>query len=68
MILIVVPDGWPCSLEDCPPGFFVFQNQLCFKTEYGGAEMQYFNSGGEHFVIRGIEVTPVSALWKEEEE
>jgi len=23
-VLQIVPAGWPCTLEDCPPGLFVF--------------------------------------------
>lgn len=33
--LILVPEGWPCTLRECPPGNFVLNDQLCFKTEYG---------------------------------
>ena len=26
--------GKPCTLADCPPGLFLFDGNLCFKTEY----------------------------------
>lgn len=32
--LVLVPAGWPCSLHECPPGFFLHENTVCFKTEY----------------------------------
>jgi len=32
--LILEPDGWPCSIRECPPGFFLHGDSLCFKTEY----------------------------------
>ena len=37
--LIIKPEGWECKLKDCPPGFFMFRNNLCFKTEYGANGM-----------------------------
>jgi len=30
----IVPEGWPCSYEDCPPGLFMVDGTLCCKTEY----------------------------------
>lgn len=32
--LILEPAGWPCSLRECPPGLFLFENSIYFKTEY----------------------------------
>ena len=43
--LHLVPYGFPCSLEACEPGFFVFENTLCFKDEYGG----FYCENGEAF-------------------
>ena len=64
--LKIVPDGWPCSLLECPPGFFVCDGQLCFKTEYGDCEC--YNSAGETFCRENsIEVQPVAAEWQDEE-
>ena len=31
---LIVPTGWPCTLGDCPPGPFIFDSRLCFKSEY----------------------------------
>jgi len=36
--LVVEPSGWPCKLRECPPGHFVYEESLCFKTEYGSME------------------------------
>ena len=44
--LIIEPNGWPCFLEECPPGFFMFQDSLCFKSEYGDEQ---FCESGEMF-------------------
>lgn len=38
MKMIINPEGWPCKLKDCPPGFFVWEGNLCFKTEYKAME------------------------------
>lgn len=35
--LIILPNGFPCSLGECEPGFFIHENNLCFKDEYRGA-------------------------------
>jgi len=37
--LVLEPYGWPCSLGDCPPGPFLYENTVCFKTEYGAMEL-----------------------------
>lgn len=43
--LHIIPNGFPCSLSECEPGFFIYENNLCFKDEYGG----YYCSSGEAF-------------------
>jgi len=55
-ILILEPNGWPCTLEECPPGFFVTCEEygsLCFKSEYtmgiNDHRIQAFNCAGEFF-------------------
>lgn len=30
----IIPKGWPCSLDECPPGVFAKDGSLGFKTEY----------------------------------
>lgn len=62
----VVPDGWACMIEECPPGFFWYEGQLCFKSEYG-AEMQYYCSSGESFWPREVKVQPVTYVEEEDE-
>lgn len=37
----------PCKLKFCEPGLFVFDGELCFKTEYGNR--CYCVSTGERF-------------------
>lgn len=73
--LEIVPKGWSCTVEECPPGHFVYQDQLCFKTEYrgdksisvgGNDDIEVFCCSGEHFCPRNITVQPVSYQWEEE--
>lgn len=76
--LIIKPDGWPCTLAECPPGFFVFEGWLGFKSEYGddSDKMEVFNSGGEafwggvsgHEARAALVVQPVVAEWEEHKE
>jgi hypothetical protein len=34
--VMLVPNGWPCTLAACPPGPFTdVEGHLGFKTEYG---------------------------------
>jgi hypothetical protein len=54
--VIIVPDGWMCMIEECPPGFFMYEGQLCFKSEYGMSDI--FCSSGEYFMPRNIMVQP----------
>lgn len=42
---VIVPDGWIRTFEECPPGFFMVQDDLqrhdpdlCFKSEYSNDE------------------------------
>ena len=70
--LMMVPVGWPCTLRQCPPGHFVCDGQLCFKTEYAkngdAGQSEAFNSAGE--MLSGgedVAVQPVEAQWVEDE-
>lgn len=41
-----------CKLSDCPPGLFLFNGGVCFKSEYstaGGSPDAYVVSSGEYF-------------------
>lgn len=64
--LVVEPDGWECSIEECPPGHFVFDDRLCFKSEYGTNDggIEVFCETGEAFVKRTVIVQPVMAHWE----
>lgn len=69
----IQPDGWPVKIEECPPGHFMYEDQLCFKSEYMTSESDYkdievFNSGGEYFMPREVLVQPVTYEITEEEE
>ena len=58
----IIPDGWECLIEECPPGHFMYEDQLCFKTEYGkeDGDIEVYCSSGETFMPRKIKVQPVS--------
>lgn len=43
--LILEPEGWPCCLCECPPGLFLYKDDVCFKDEYGEAGNSYCSSG-----------------------
>jgi len=61
--IIVTPDGWMCKLSDCPPGFFMYEGNLCFKTKYrnlDGNEQVYFDSGETFCVPNNPMVQPVN--------
>lgn len=71
--ITVEPNGWECLIEECPPGHFMYEGQLCFKTEYGNdldekCPMEVYNSAGETFMPRKIMVQPVSIMTTVEEE
>ena len=69
--LVLNPDSWECTLEECPPGLFVFEGMVCFKTEYptDSGKVQAFNKAGEMFCYEGtILVQPVLAKWEDDEE
>lgn len=71
--MVIVPDGWPCRYAECRPGFFVFQDSLCLKSEYGGLEIASFCESGEAFWggvttkddLANLSVQPVEAVWEE---
>ena len=67
----IVPDGWPCTLEECPPGPFVsveYPNSLCFKSEYRTPDgrVESYCESGEFFCGKGL-VQPVEMIVKEVE-
>lgn len=66
-IITIEPFGWPCKIEECPPGFFLYEEQLCFKSEYSSDnDIEVFNSAGEYFMPREVLVQPVTFEIKDE--
>lgn len=55
------PSGFNCKIENCPPGMFLYENQICFKSEYGNnnGDIEVFNDAGEYFTPRNVIVTPL---------
>ena len=67
--LLIQPNGWPCILGECPPGFFVHNNFLCLKTDYGDSLLENGEAfwGGEVSDDSRNEliVQPCVAQWEE---
>jgi hypothetical protein len=48
--VLIEPDGWPTTLAECPPGPFMFNDSLCFKSEYRtDGKIEAFCESGEFF-------------------
>jgi len=64
--LIIYPNDWVATLRDCPAGFFVAEEQLCFKTDYiTGDKIEAYNSAGEVFCgSDNTLVQPVTYEWE----
>lgn len=46
----LAPLGWPCTLDQCEPGPFMYEGRLGFKSEYvSDGVMEAYNCGGEMF-------------------
>lgn len=65
--LILLPTGFPCSVDECPPGPFIWKDQkggvhLGLKSEYRtDNRCDAYNEAGEYFAQRdGVEVHPVT--------
>ena len=76
--LVMVPCDWPVTLEECPPGHFIFDGEyIGFKSEYHNTngQIEAFNEAGESFSVgSGSEterdqfvVQPVTPRWEEYE-
>ena len=74
--LIVRPHDFEVTLEECPPGLFVYDNMLGLKTEYaivGGGTEAYVCTSGESFwggagtsaTRETLLVIPVDWEWEE---
>ena len=71
----LTPRGWPCMLEECPPGHFAWKyggdhDCIGFKSEYHRAngESEVFNEAGEYLTLDSNtdEVQPLEVSWEEE--
>lgn len=70
--LQLVPDGWECRFDECPPGLFVCGEHVGLKTEYG--DDAYCDSGEAWWGPTpqtkesrvAARVQPVVARWIEE--
>lgn len=67
--IAIIPEGWACKIEECRPGYFMYKDLLCFKSEYGANEggIEAFNVAGEYFMPRNVYVQPVTYEIKEED-
>lgn len=68
--MLILPEGWPCTLKEAPPGPFVTLTHptlLCFKSEYHqeNGRVMAFNCAGEFFCGDGDahEVQPISLYY-----
>lgn len=79
--LELVPEGWPCTLADCPVGPFAFLDgdavgAVGWMTNYGremkdGTHVRSaYNEAGEHVSAEchGESVQPLAVSWDEEGE
>ena len=39
--LQILPEGWPCRLDECKPGPFTYHDTVGFKTEYVRTEEEF---------------------------
>lgn len=80
--LCLEPEGWPCTLSECPPGLFVFNDIVGFKSEYGARDEsgriysevfcadtgEYFWGGtSDKYKRELLVVQPVVVRWAEKE-
>ena len=75
--LLLSPDGWPCTLSDCPPGPFLWldgeaDGALGFMSEYRDQHgPQAFNEAGERIPLAqhgSAKVQPLQPVWTETED
>lgn len=74
-ILVLKPEGWSCSLDECPSGLFLYNDNVCFKTEYHTTDglVEAYCESGEVFVggvsskeRDNLIVQPLVSEWDEE--
>lgn len=65
--LILEPNGWECTLDECDAGLYVYDKQVFLKTNYGDCES--FCDNGCTCVLEGSAIVqPVISKWLEVEE
>ncbi len=72
--LIAKPNGWPCTLADCPPGHMAGTGEraksVWFKSEYftDKGKIEAYNEAGEFLCVEPHEmVQPIVFVWEESE-
>ncbi len=71
--LVLKPNNFPCTLRECPPGPFLFNDVPCFKSEYrhNNGRIDAYNQAGEFFCANGeadvnaVIVQPLEWFWEE---
>ena len=66
--LILRPNQWSCDLDNCDIGFFVYNEELCIKTndlDPAGKNIVY-NCRGDQFPFKHCIVQPVIFEWTKE--
>ena len=71
--LVILPEGWLCRFGELRPGYFLWEFNLCLKSEYGG---EAYTQSGEVFwggvsdkaARAELIVQPVIYEWEEYEE
>ena len=66
--LLLKPNGFECTIEECQPGLFLSGSELCFKSEYmtDKGTIEAYNSAGEFYCGKCL-VQPLIAEWEEYE-
>lgn len=74
--LILRPKDWECTIAECPPGPFVFDGDVGFKTAYrhSGGHSEVFCSNGDAFWggkthksdVDQLKVIPAEYRWSNE--
>ena len=70
---MLVPEGWPVTLENCRPGAILVcpvetdkEPLICFKSEYrtDAGKIEAYNGAGEFLCIEpGDLVQPITIEW-----
>lgn len=66
--LVLEPDGWPCSIRDCPDGLFTWAEDVYLKQGdramwLDGVEFDPYPASPDK--LRDMDVQPVRATWRD---